>query len=271
MAVNIGAITTGVTTLTNVILVNPQKIVGYQPHNPDGSYASDAPMLFHYEGEQSASLTSDITDHFIEDNTAINDHLALRPEEITTQGFIGELNDVVPESFQLAKTVVDKLVILSAYTPQVSATALLLYNEATLAYNIANAAISSASRISNLKSTEQNTIGSNGLRNDIGLNQTKQQIAFQQFYSYWRERVLFTVQTPWAIFENMAIKSLRAVQDADTRMITDFEVTFKMMRFASTQRTVSNANRSSLQSAAETNTTSRTGPFVQFNPLNVMA
>ena len=68
----------------------------------------------------------------------------------------------------------------------------------------------------------------------IARNQTKQQIAFQQFYGYWRTRTLFTIQTPWAIFQNMAIKSLRAIQSEETRMITDFEVTFKLMRFAET-------------------------------------
>jgi hypothetical protein len=33
----------------------------------------------------------------------------------------------------------------------------------------------------------------------------------------------------------MAIQSLRAIQNPETRVITDFEVTFKQMRFSSTQ------------------------------------
>jgi len=52
------------------------------------------------------------------------------------------------------------------------------------------------------------------------------------FYGYWQSRTLFTVQTPWAIFQDMAIQNLRAIQDDSTRMITDFEITFKMLRFA---------------------------------------
>jgi len=65
-------------------------------------------------------------------------------------------------------------------------------------------------------------------------HQNKQQTMFQQFYGYWRNRILFTVQTPWAVFQNMAIMRLTAVQDADTQVITDFEVTFKLIRMAST-------------------------------------
>ncbi|PNA18994.1 hypothetical protein C1X78_25825, partial [Pseudomonas sp. MPR-R1B] len=38
-------------------------------------------------------------------------------------------------------------------------------------------------------------------------------------------------------FQNMAIKSLRAIQAAETRMITDFEVSFKMIRTAATVTT----------------------------------
>jgi hypothetical protein len=67
-----------------------------------------------------------------------------------------------------------------------------------------------------------------------GSSQGLQQAVFQQFYLYWRNRVLFTIQTPWAVFSNMAIEELRATQDESTRVITDFYVSFKMMRFSTT-------------------------------------
>ncbi len=126
----------------------------------------------------------------------------------------------------------------------VSETALIAYNEAFLGYQVAinakNAAVSSWTSISNIGSTDpnagQSVIGSSGLKKETRA-QSKEHIAFQQFYGYWRDRTLFTVQTPWAVFQNMAIKSLRAVQDAETRVITDFEVTFKMIRTVKTAST----------------------------------
>ena len=230
--------TTAATALSNLILVSPQKTIGYQPQNPPNanglpSTAAQPPaILFHYEGEQTVSLESDITDHYIEDNTAIQDQIALRPETITTHGFIGELNDVAPAALAAIQALADKLTVISAYVPVLSTTALIAYAEAFQLYQVgANALNSGVSAWNTL-----NGVGGESVINGQGItlqaNQTKQQVAFQQFYGYWRNRTLFTVQTPWAVFQNMAIKSLRAIQDAETRMITDFEVTFKIIRMA---------------------------------------
>lgn len=124
--------------------------------------------------------------------------------------------------------------MISAYAPVLSVTALIAYNTAFQIYqtgsNVLNSAVASWSSLSGSGGTT--TI--NGTDIDLQKNQNKQQVAFQQFYGYWRDRTLFTVQTPWAIFQNMAIESLRAMQDAETRVITNFEITFKLMRFAST-------------------------------------
>ena len=236
----ISAVTTAATALSNLILVSPQTTVGYQPQNAIGSNGASTQLppslIFNYEGEQTASLESDITDHYIEDNTALQDQIALRPETITTHGFIGELNDIAPPGLSAVQTVANKLTIINAYTPVLSATALLAYNEAFQAYqigaNAVNSAISSWSSLTGSKGSGQSVIGSSGLISQSGQN--KQQIAFQQFYGYWRNRTLFTVQTPWAVFANMAIKSLRAIQDAETNVITDFEISFKMIRIAAT-------------------------------------
>lgn len=237
---SLAPITTAATALSNLILVSPQSTIGYQPTPsataPDTGVTLQNPpaLLFHYEGEQTVALESDITDHYVENNTAIQDQIALRPETITTHGFIGELNDIAPAALQAVQAIANKLTIIGAYTPVLSATALLAYNEAFQAYQIAdnavNAAVSAWSSITG--GGGESVIGSNGLT--VKSNQTKQQTYFQQFYGYWRSRTLFTVQTPWAVFQNMAIKSLRAIQDAETNMITDFEVSFKTIRFAQT-------------------------------------
>lgn len=229
MAVNLSAltsITTTATALSNLILATPNANPGYQPQQkifPDGSVAQkDPPILFDYEGEQTGTFESDITDHYIEDNTAVQDQIALRPEIITTRGFIGELNDVVPPLLQALQVAANKLTVISAFTPGLSSTALLAYNEAFQAYQLASLASSAGV-------AAWGFISGNGSQ-----TQTKQQAAFARFYGYYRNRTLFTVQTPWAIFQNMAIKSLRPVQDAETNTVTEFQVEFKMMRFAST-------------------------------------
>lgn len=282
MAVDLSVLSSATTTaaaLSNLILVSPQSTVGYQPlnkKNKDGSTPPAPPTLvFHYEGEQALSLQSDITDHYVEDNTAINDQIALRPEEFTTHGFIGELNDVLPFAPITLSLIQDKLTVLSAYTPELTLAALIAYNEAFFLYQTGilakNSAVSTWSSING--SGGENVIDGNGIVGGFnpltgGLpnqsTQTKQQIIFQQFYGYWKNRTLFKIQTPWAIFENMAIKSFRAIQDASTRVITDFEVTFKIIRFASTNIQAVDPGvfqgRGALQAAPLTNLGTSTPP-----------
>lgn len=236
-------VTTGAAALGNLLLVTPNSTVGYQPQNADGSFSQPA-LLFNYEGENTVTLESDITDHWVENNSSIQDQIALKPIIITTQGFIGELNNVPPDvvfqAFQVLQAAANKLTGVSAYTPGLSTTALLAYNEAVFAYtsalSLANSAISAYSSISGLlpagagNGGESFIIGNNLTKEPA---QTQQQQYFQLFFGYYTERTLFTVQTPWAVFENMAIKSLKAIQSADTRMITDFEVSFKQINYAS--------------------------------------
>lgn len=247
MALNLSALapfTTTARALSNLVVVSPQATVGYQAQgipDPDGApFVGQLPpaFLFDYEGEQTVSIESDITDHYIEDNTAIQDQISLKPEIVTTHGFIGELNDVPPPALAILKAVADKLTIIDGYTPVLTETALIAYAEAFQLYqigvNAANAAVSAWSSINNLAtgSDGQSVIGNEGLI--TAPNQNNQQTAFQQFYGFWQNRTLFTVQTPWAVFQNMAIYKLRAIQDDQTRMITDFDVTFKRIRTAAT-------------------------------------
>ncbi len=265
MAINLSVLSnaqTAAAALSNLILVNPQKTVGYQPQPSvasDSSSVPDPAFIFHYEGENTVSLESDITDHFVEDNTAIQDQIALRPELVSVHGFIGELSDVAPPLLQPLLTAANKLTIISAYTPALSATAIIAYNVAFQAYQTASLAISSsvAAWASITNTGGESVVSSGGIQ--LFPYQTKQQVAFQKFYGYWRNRTLFTIQTPWAIFENMAIKSVRAIQNEDNDDITDFELTFKMIRFASSQVTVLTGDgRFNNQGASTTNIGSQT-------------
>lgn len=262
-------ITTTATALSNLVLAipqifgnGPQFTIGYQPGLPPEQQSDNPTSIqlplppafqFHYEGEQSVALQSDITDHYIEDNTAIQDQIALKPEIISTHGFIGELNDIPPAALKLLQTAASVLSPISAYVPSVSATALIAYNEAFELYQVAqNAANAAISAWSSLSGQGGEAIIVNGqLTNDGLVTQSKQQIAFQKFFGYWNNRVLFTVQTPWAVFQNCAINNLRAIQDSETSMITDFELSFKVIKTAETQNVSIVTERLIAQSAEQ--------------------
>ncbi len=248
MAVNLTALaqaTTTATALANLVLVTPKQTVGFQPQNPDspddGLAVTVLPppnaFLFAYEGENVLQLESDITDHYVEDNTAIEDNIALKPPLYTVQGFVGELDDVAPGFLQPVKFAADKLTAIGAFAPQLSATALIAYSEALFLYqtaaNVANSAVAAWSTVTGQGG--ESVIDGEGI--DLADNQSKQQVALQRLYGYWAERRLFTIQTPWAIFQNMAIHKIRAIQEADTDKVTNFAIDFKLIRKASTLTT----------------------------------
>lgn len=241
---NLSNLANSATALSNLILVSPQKTVGYQPQNAPSFEKNTAKppeaFLFSYEGDNEIELTSDITDHYIENNTVVNDQIALRPEVIRVTGYVGELNDIAPAALQPLQTAAEKLTVISGYTPELSTTALIAYQNAFFAYQVGKAVVDTAVNAWASVSGALSGSGGQGVSviNGAGIQsqpaQNKQQQMFQQFYGYWRNRQLFTVQTPWAIFQDCAIQSVRAVQDGETRVISSFEVAFKLLRFAST-------------------------------------
>lgn len=225
-------------SLSNLILVSPGKRNGIQPKKIKGQN-QPAAFLFHYEGENSVTLDSDVTDHFVEDNTAIQDQVALKPVLVSTRGYIGELNNVPPQLLELLRTSAEKLTSVEAFVPQLTATAIIAYNVALQAYQaeqaIEAAAVSawnSLPFVSNLTEQQKKDQAALGLVPEKP--QTQQQQAFMTFFGYWNKKQLFTVQTPWAIFDNMIIKTIRITQDETTNAVSDFEITFKQMRFAQT-------------------------------------
>ncbi len=239
-------LTTAAQALGSIALVVPSQVVGYQPQTASQTglinklnLNNAEALVFHYEGEQSAFMEADITDHYVEENYAIQDHIARRSEVVTTRGFIGELNDVAPKFLVPLQAAATTLTSVSAYTPALSASAQLAYNEAFFLYQnaaqLANNAVSAFGNIASLFGSTGGQIvdGSQVFFAGNEFAQNKQQQMFTQFYGYWYNNVLFTVQTPWAIFTSMAIKSLRPIQDAETKVITTFEVTFKKIRIAS--------------------------------------
>jgi len=237
---SISSLTAGLTSFSNLILINPQKNVGYYEQAapvPPGEVQTPQDVtgwLFDYEGENSIALESDITQHFVEDNTARTDQIAIRPIMVSVQGFVGELSDVLraadgisTDLTSLGTLLQSKLQTLSAYTPELSTAALVAINEAVLGYQVAANAVNTVKSLAGLGGKAD--AGSPG---DIQYTtMTKQQKAFARLYSAFQSKSLFTIQTPWAIFRNMAIKSLRAIQSPETRMITDFEIQFQKIQY----------------------------------------
>lgn len=189
-----------------------------RPDNPPPGIAG---FLLDVVDDDGSELESDITDNYTEDNTAIQDHIALRPEVVTVTGSVAELVMANP----LAKSpseVVNPLPLIPGLQPPLAPGA-----EATQKAK-------EAERLS-----VQTTVAASESLYGYYLdnlpqqpNQTKQSLVYGYLYQLWRGRQRFSVETPWGFFTNMAILSLSAKQGASSRSITDFSITFKKIRVA---------------------------------------
>lgn len=61
-----------------------------RPNNPPKGIAG---FLFNFDAEQFLELISEITDNPVEDNTTLQDNIALLPERVTLRGMVAELTD----------------------------------------------------------------------------------------------------------------------------------------------------------------------------------
>jgi hypothetical protein len=206
----------GSSSLADVILLSPDDKIGILPMDSVGQGG----YFFHLPTEETVTFTSDVTDHYIEDNTSMQDHVAMKPRIVTTGGYIGELNNVTPKLLAPLKEVLNRLGTVTAYVPVLAVASQRAYNTAEQTYR----AFLKAQRAF-LMAT-----GTDSVKKE--LMQTEQQKAYKQFYDWWKARTLFKVQTPYEAIENMVIMSLRVTQSESDKNSSMFELTFKEIRTA---------------------------------------
>ena len=212
-----------------------QNVVNQYIVRPTGLIASQgvSGYVFDIIDDEEFSVDSDITDHYVEANYAIQDHIALRPEHFTLRGYVAELGDI----FQYALTQIYQQVI---GLPLVTSFAPVFTQQATKVYETSQQAVNNAGQVVYQAGSAYNLFAG------LSTTATKQQNAFQYFYNLWQARVLCNVETPFAVFSNMSIERVRALQRGTSRTVSDFEVTFKKMRIiknaVTTSAPVSNFN-----------------------------
>ena len=194
-----------------------------------------AGFMFDIEGESTANLNAEITDHFTEDNKAVQDHIARKPKQITLKGYVGEVvYNNSDSASSIIGSVVQKLTTVAAFLPQVSAATQQVQNLVNGTTSLSNISLSSASDIYALV---KNILGAFG-------DTAKQQNAYTYFVAMWQQGTLMGVQTPWEFMPNMVIESITAIQGEESKYISDFSIRLKQMRFAKTTTTAFNGANS---------------------------
>lgn len=201
-------------TLANKFILKPANAKGL------------AGFVFDYEGDTVVYHVSEITDHYSEQNTFVNDMAAQKPARIVLRGFVAELvaNPGVGVLGAIA-TLQGKLTtlpaILGKYTPAVIQK---IQGLATTATSVVNTVDNAISRAQNLV----------GLFVGSAVAPTKQQKAYQQLYALWANNTVFTLDTPFTYFRSVMIESMTFTQDETTKQWSEISVTVKEVRFTGT-------------------------------------
>jgi hypothetical protein len=210
------------------------------PNNMQGI----AGWLFDVKKTDQLDLDSDITDHYMEDNSFVNDHVVIKPIIIQQSGFIGELKALKPsgsdQAFEFLKSDLQALDSFAGeYTGQTLQKMQDVISQAQSYTNAVNQTISQTKNI--VKQFD-----------GISGNNTEQENAYKKLSSLFKSANLVTVQTPWGIIENMKIQKVSLSQPEDSVDYSDISLTLKEMRFTQVKTTVfdsTNYNRNSMQNS----------------------
>ena len=203
------------------------------PNNKAGVY-------FDIIQEHSLSLQNQITDNYIENNTAIQDHIAHSPLVISLRGLSGEVVYKPPqfalnEAYKNVNSFIqdraadrrvsnnmlltDKLTVIPALLPPVD-------NVTQMAKNAVQYVEASVNRY--IKIVEGFT--------STDYRQTRLEQIYNDLATLRDNNALLIVETPYEAFDNMAIQSITLRQGVQN-YITDIELTLKQINYATTYRT----------------------------------
>lgn len=184
-------------------------------------------LKFDVELTHEINIQCDVTDHYIEDNTTLQDHVAIKPTQITLTGYVGELVYTGPSLFTEALVQAnERLGLLSAYLPnfskgmaqKINALALQIRNTLAVVQAAANVGVNLISLFRKKSATPNNqTLYTNIIR------------------SFIANKTLVTVATPHGgLYYNMIITNANLISNEDSLGYMQASITLKQIRVART-------------------------------------
>lgn len=183
-------------------------------------------------GEETLTADNDVTDHYVESNTAYQDQIARRPKVYTISGEVGELVWYQKDtSSQLVGQVAQRLEGVASFLPAQSRSFRQMRNKAIKAAQWVDTASNVVSRLSNFASEiKRDENGEEVSSRSI----TNQEQAYIRLLAYRDDVVTpLTIKTPWGILKDYVITSLKFTQPKDTKDKSIISITLKEFRTTS--------------------------------------
>lgn len=182
--------------------------------------------LFDVQKDQVLTHTAEMSEHYTEQGSFLNDTRILKPAQIVLNGFIGELVYRAPQpgsaeyALQQAQS---KLLAVNAYlgplTQGATQKLAAVYAQASYVYDQIGAIAKRAKNVLDYFSGDEAVMN-------------EQQKAYVKLYTLYATGQLVEVQTPWRFFPKMQIVNIVARQDETTTDYTDFSITLQEYRTA---------------------------------------
>jgi len=129
-------------------------------------------FVFDIADEEQMYLDSEITDHYVEANYAVQDHIARRPERFMIRGFVAEMSDIFPATMLSLLTNIQSLSSIGGFLPTFAAQATQVYSKIADVASKAGQVLNQAQNVYDIFFSKSTTA-------------TKQQNAFNYFYNLW--------------------------------------------------------------------------------------
>lgn len=206
-----------------------------------------AGFRFHIPESEQLRMQSDITDHYTDINTPIQDHIARKPIRITLNGLHGEYFYSVNQVQDMVSKVAPTLALVNQFLPKLSDATKQIkakYNESLKSADFYNASLDKETSKFQKFGTALTTLNGVDLFKifqDVYKLKSAQTRAFLYFEYLWKANHPFSVETSVKRYDNMVIEDLQPKRDKNADII-DFIIIFKKIEITTSKvETIRNA------------------------------
>ena len=208
-----------------------------------------AGFKFHVPEKEQIKMQSDVTDHYVDNGTPVQDHIAKKPITITLNGFQGDYFYSVNQIEDTLAKVIPTLALVKQFIPRLPDS-----TKQKLAQKYLQSSINKEIPVALQNNGTEYTLNSIDLFKlfqDLYKLKSPQTRAFFFLESLWNSNAIFTVETTWKRYNNMLITDITPVRDNNAD-ITEFSVSFKQINTtASLVQSLENATGRTRQQLAQ--------------------
>lgn len=213
-----------------------------------------AGFRFHLPETEQITMQNDITDHFVETNSAVQDHIARHPTIVTLSGLQGEYFYSVNEIEDLLATITPTLSLVKQFLPKIAPST---QQNKTQKATQENAVTQEKELIVGgveVQKRQFNAMDLFKLFQDLYKLKSAQTRAYYFFEALFKSRAIMSIETSWRRLDNMVIQNVQAIRDGNAD-ITEFMLTFKQLSITESgvEKIENTAGRLAQQSAPVTN------------------